>query len=139
MAVVRRELELLKHRDIEKVQAWLLWKKEVKQAEEARRKLEAERTAAEQRRRVEAEEDRRQLAELKSAELGNIQRWAKEKESMIDEVMGLLDGEVNIPEIAAGQEVRAPDCRTSASRHSTTGRRRRRTSSPLSTARRSTC
>lgn len=62
MAVVRRELELLKHRDIEKVQAWLLWKKEIKQAEKARR-LKAERAAAEQRRRDEAvrvkEEERR--------------------------------------------------------------------------------
>lgn len=63
MAVVRRQLELLKHRDIEKVQAWLLWKKEVKQAEEAR-KLQAERVAAERRSKEEAvrqreEEERR--------------------------------------------------------------------------------
>lgn len=41
-------------------------------------------------------------------ELSNVQRWAEEKEAMINEVMGLLDAEVMIPVIAADQPVRPP-------------------------------
>lgn len=37
--------------------------------------------------------------------MGNIQRWAEEKESMINEVMNLLDAEATIPEIGADQQV----------------------------------